>query len=227
MEEFALYQYGLARVAFVRGEYSAARSILHMGLSVDPDYDPALDLLEDIAAREFAQGIGRAANELKEYFGKLNDSYRQRQQKKLKTVSPAVDDMIGLYSADLLRPMVRALAPDRKLTGLRKADLQHLVRDLLLDNQVLSFIVHQQLRAVEREALQAVLAEGGAMPLEQFRRSFGDDADESPWWGPHDPTSIGGRLRLHGLLVETTGKDRLYIAVPVELRAPLARLINT
>jgi tetratricopeptide (TPR) repeat protein len=60
-EEFALYQYGLARVAFVRGEYSAARSILHMGLSVDPDYEPALDLLEDIDAREFAQGIGNGS----------------------------------------------------------------------------------------------------------------------------------------------------------------------
>jgi tetratricopeptide (TPR) repeat protein len=225
-DEFALYQYGMARVAFARADYAAARAILNTGLSVVPDYKPALDLLGDIDAREFSLGVGQAANELKEYLQERDASYRQRQQKKLKTLSPAVDDIIGLYSADLLRPIARALAPERKLTGLRKADLQHLVRDLLLEGEVLSFVVHQQLRAVERDALQAVLAAGGSMPLEQFRQNFGDDAEESPWWHYHQPTSIGGRLRLHSLLVETSVKGGVYVAVPLELREPLARLMS-
>ena len=81
-------------------------------------------------------------------------------------------------------------------------------------------------RTAERAALAAVLDAGGALPQDQFRAAYGDDAAESPWWTNAPPASVAGRLRLRCLLAETTVAGTVYLAVPAELRAPLAAVLQ-
>ena len=75
----------------------------------------------------------------------------------------------------------------------------------------------------ERAALHEVLDRGGTMPWAELDARYGNDLDESPYWNYHEPETVMGRLRLHGLLVETTVEGELLVAVPVELRKLLTR----
>ncbi len=224
-EEFVLYQYGLAKVAVAREDYIAARSLLDLALAVDPDYAPALKLQSWLQTQEFMAPGGL----WEQFRGRLagqQAQYRHRQQAKLMTLTPSVAAVVGIYTAEQLHPIAHAVAPSQRLTGLRKADLQQLVIDALLDPATVESIVKRALKDIERAALGAVLAAGGAMLQDQFRTTYGDDAAESPHWQYVPPESVAGRLRLHCLLVETTVDGAVYLAVPAELRAPLAVVLQ-
>ena len=65
------------------------------------------------------------------------------------------------------------------------------------------------------------------MPQQEFRAAYGDDAAESPWWQYTLPTSVAGRLRLQCLLAETTVAGVVYLAIPAELRGPLAAALRS
>ncbi len=225
-EEFAFYQYGLAQVAIARKEYDAARSMLNLALSIAPDYEPVTNLLAHLEEIEYHLGIGEIWERAHERFLASNAEYRRRQQAKLATLAPSVVDTVGVYSAEVLRSIAKAVAPQRRLTGLRKADLKQLVTEALLEPETIEFIVGQRLSDTERAALAAVLAAGGVMPQDQFRAAYGDDAADSPWWQYHLPESVAGRLRLHCLLAETTVEGTVYLAVPVELRVSLAAVLQ-
>jgi hypothetical protein len=51
-----------------------------------------------------------------------------------------------------------------------------------------------------------------------FDQKFGNDLDESPYWHYHEPETVMGRLRAHGLLVEVKVEGKLLVSIPVELR---------
>jgi tetratricopeptide (TPR) repeat protein len=224
-KEFTLYQLGLAHVALTRDQFDAARDFLQMALTVDPEYEPAAALLAHIDAAEFSQHKGNLWERLRDLTVGRNARYRQRQQRKLATLTPTLDDALRIYSTELLRTIAQAMAPAQRLTGLRKADLQRIVRETLLDAASLRLVV-ERLSEPEWTALAAVLAAGGAMPQGVFRAAYGDDGDESPWWSYQLPQSVAGRLRLHGLLAETTVGGTVHLAVPVDLRAPLAAALG-
>jgi Flp pilus assembly protein TadD len=225
-EEFVFYQYGLAQVAVARKEFEAARSLLNMVRSIDPDSKPVTKLLAYLDDIEFRTGTGEIWEKAREGLAARNAQYRRQQQAKLATLSPSVANAVGIYTAELLRPIAKAIAPWQRLTGLRKADLQRLVIEIMLEPATIEFLVNERLSDAECAALAAVLDAGGAMPQHQFRQAYGDDADESPWWQYTLPESVAGRLRLHCLLVETTVDKVVYLATPAELRDPLATALR-
>lgn len=224
-EEFTFYQLGLAQVALARDEFDVARSILQMALGADPEYEPAAELLDRIDTIEFSLGRGDLWERSRELMRGHNARYRERQQRKLATLTPTLDDVLGLYTAELLRAVASAVVPAQRLSGLRKADLQRIIREALTGAASLRHVV-EPLGKTERAALAAVLAAGGAMPQATFRATYGDDADESPWWNYQPPQSVAGRLRLRCLLVETKVEGTVYLSVPADLRAPLAAALG-
>jgi len=226
-EEFMFYQLGLAQVAVARDDFEAARNLLRMSLSIAPDYAPATKLLASLDKTEYARGGGKIWEKMRERMAVRHAQYRGQQQAKLTTLAPSVADAVGIYTGDLLRPIAKALALPQRLSGLRKADLQRLVIEALLDPITIESLVDRRLRDPERVALAAVLDAGGSMPQQQFRQAFGDDAAESPWWQYTEPASVAGRLRLHCLLVETTATGTVYLAIPAELRAPLKTALRS
>ena len=225
-EEFTFYQFGLARIAVARDDFKAARNLLRMALSVDPAYEPATKLLASLDEIEFHTGSGEIWAKIRERTAARNAQHRHKQAGRLKTLTPSLADTIGIYSAELLRPMARAVAPGQRLTGLRKAELQQLVLETLFAPATVEALATGRLSATECAVLAAVLAVGGAMPQQQFRATYGDDAAESPWWQYELPTSVAGRLRLHCLLVEATVAGVVYLAIPAELRGPLATALT-
>lgn len=225
-DEFMFYHVGLARISIARDEFEAARSQLRMALSIDPEYEPAAKLMAAIEDIEFRTGKGEIWARIRERTAARNAEQRLKQQSKLTTLTPSIADLVGIYTAELLHPIAKAVAPRQRLTGLRKAELQRLVIETLLDPATMPFLIDERLNETERTALAAVVAAGGAMPQQLFRAAYGDESAESPWWQYTLPTSVAGRLRLHCLLVETTVDSVVYLAIPVELRAPLAAALS-
>ena len=76
----------------------------------------------------------------------------------------------------------------------------------------------RKLGDAEEAALRQVLARGGSMPWHEFDAAYGNDLDQSHYWQWHEPTTVMGRLRRRGLLVEATVDGELLVAVPRELR---------
>ena len=138
-EEFVFYQYGLAQVAIARKEYDAARSLLNMALSIAPDYEPATKLLAHLEEIEHHLGIGDFWEKAHERLVASYAEYRRRQQAKLATLTPSVADTVGVYSAEVLRPIAKAIAPsaaiDRSAQGGSAAACD---RDRCLSRQPLS-----------------------------------------------------------------------------------------
>jgi hypothetical protein len=62
------------------------------------------------------------------------------------------------------------------------------------------------------------------MAWDAFDDRYGNDLEESRYWQWHTPETTMGRLRLHGLLVEATVDDELYIVVPMDIREGLGRV---
>jgi hypothetical protein len=74
--------------------------------------------------------------------------------------------------------------------------------------------------------LRQVLAQGGAMPWQDFDAGYGNDLEESAYWQWHVPETVMGRLRGRGLLVEATVDDSLLVVVPAELRQGLQEILD-
>ena len=123
-------------------------------------------------------------------------------------------------SKDVLNAMARVILPNGGWSSLRKAELLEKVVEGLKRTDIVERLV-AQLSDTEREALRRVLADGGHMPWHSFDAQYGNDLEESQYWQYHEPETTMGRLRLRGLLVETTVDDELLVAVPLELRPVL------
>ncbi len=132
---------------------------------------------------------------------------------------------IPLYTKDALTGMARVIIPQGGWTSLRKAELRALLAEQLQNSDELKGIV-DDLSDDERQALADVLANGGVLAWETFDERYGNDLEESIYWHYRAPSSIMGRLRVRGLIVEATVDGELFVIIPTELRPLLTPLVE-
>jgi hypothetical protein len=216
-QEMAFYSYTQARVSIHQEDYESARNALQAALDVWPGYEMAEELLERL---QMISTIRTGFGSFFERQRKRDRARRARLQAKLSTLEPSLAEALPLYSKDVLTAMARLILPYGGWSGLRKAELLEKVVEELKRTDIVERLV-AQLSNTEREALHQVLADGGHMPWHDFDAQYGNDLEESQYWQYHEPTTTMGRLRLRGLLVETTVNDELMVAVPLDLRQVL------
>ncbi|MEW6401755.1 MAG: hypothetical protein AB1649_08145 [Chloroflexota bacterium] len=97
--------------------------------------------------------------------------------------------------------------------------------ELILDQEILSEVLEDEIEGDERNTLKWILEGGGWRPWAEFTQKFGDDMDESAYWRYNEPESIPGRLKMSGLLF--TGKlDGQEVAlIPADLRPVLSKVL--
>ena len=221
-QEMAFYSYTQARVSIHQEDYEAARNALQAALEVSPGYEMAEELLERL---QMISTIRTGFGSFFERQRKRDRAKRARLQAKLSTLEPSLSEALPLYSKDVLTAMARLILPYAGWSGLRKAELLEKVVEELRHADVVERLV-AQLSDTERAALHQVLAGGGHMPWHGFDAQYGNDLEESQYWQYHEPTTTMGRLRLRGLLVETTVDDELLVAVPLDLRQVLGESLT-
>jgi hypothetical protein len=64
------------------------------------------------------------------------------------------------------------------------------------------------------------------MAWDDFDARYGNDLEESRYWQWHTPETTMGQLRLRGLLVEATVENKLHVAVPVDVRGDLGKVLG-
>ncbi len=108
----------------------------------------------------------------------------------------------------------------------QRKDREQAVARALTDAERLRQIVRNQLSAGERKLLAYLLEKGGQSASGQVTRRFGRDVEDGWFWNEQPPTSVLGRVRLHGLAfvgrLKTKGRMMRTVAIPRELREPLA-----
>ena len=192
-----------------------------MPLQVYPGYEPAQDLLERlIRVADAEAGLGTFWEEQR----KRDQAKRARLQAQLSTRKPTLAEALPLYTKDALTGMARVTLRFGGWSALRKAELIERIVAALTDPEELEDIV-PELDDEERDALRLVLSYGGHMSWLEFDAAYGNDLDEFADWNYHTPETSMGRLRLCGLLVETTVDGELLVAVPSELRRPLREIL--
>ncbi len=218
-QEMAFYSFTQARVLAQQEEYEGARQALQMALKVWPDYELAENMLERLDS--FAR-IQNGFAFFREQQFERDQAKRVKLQAKLSTPEPSLSEALPLYTKDSLTRMGRVVLPWGGWSALRKAELVQEIITGLVDPE----LVAADLNEDEQNALRRVLAGGGTMPWEDFDAAYGNDLEESPYWQWHEPETTMGRLRLRGLLVETTVAGELLVAIPVELRQRLRELLE-
>jgi len=224
-QEMALYAYTQARILLEQDDYDGARRLLRMALKMQPEYEPARHLLERLDTLE---PIRRAQDRFSSFAEELRKSMqvaRSRLQAKLITSDPSLSEALPLYTKDALKGVARKVIPSGGWSGLRKAELVQEIVDALSDAERLAEVI-EPLGDVERAALGEVLGRGGRMSWAEFDARFGNDLEESGIWAYHEPATTMGRLRVCGLLVESTVSGELWVAVPVELREPARAILR-
>jgi tetratricopeptide (TPR) repeat protein len=215
--EMAFYSYLRARISIHQDDYEAAHNALEAALEVWPEYELARNLLERLQmTRTIRAGFGSFFERQR----KRERAKRARLQAKLSTPDPSLAEALPLYSKDVLTAMARLILPYRGWSTLRKAELLEKVVEELKHAHTVERLV-AQLSDEECEALHQVLADGGHMAWHAFDAQYGNDLEESQYWQYHEPKTTMGRLRLHGLMVETTVNGELMVAVPLDLRQVL------
>jgi tetratricopeptide (TPR) repeat protein len=223
-QETAFYEFTRAQILVRRGEYDSAAALLRNVLELQPAYEPAQDLLEWIEKRggwrDVLGGWAEGRRSYWEEHRKRDRAWRERLQSQLSTLQPTLAEALPLYTKDGLTGMAREVMPWGGWSALRKAELISAIIGALTNPKNLERMA-QNLTGEGQEALHTVLNRGGAMAWEDFDARYGNDLDESRYWQWHTPETTMGQLRLHGLLVEATVDDALYVAVPVDLRDDL------
>ena len=106
-----------------------------------------------------------------------------------------------------------------------RKDREQAVANALMDADRLWQVVCGELSATERELLGFLLEKGGQVASGQVTRRFGRDVEDGWFWNEQPPTSVLGRVRLHGLAfvgrLEAKGRMMRTVAIPRELREPL------
>jgi tetratricopeptide (TPR) repeat protein len=221
-QEMAFYSFTQARIHIKKEEYEEARKALELALEIWPEYELAQNLLERLNL------IALTGKAMKGFWERQHDrdkAWRARFQDKLSTPEPTLAEALPLYSKEVLTGMAHHVARWGGWTTLRKTELIEYLIDQLDDADNLDWLVGR-LADEEQDALRQVLARGGAMPWQEFDAAYGNDLEESRYWQWHEPETIMGRLRMHGLLVEATVDGELLIAIPAELRPHLAQILG-
>jgi tetratricopeptide (TPR) repeat protein len=223
-QEMAFFSFLQARIAIEEDDYDTARNALEAALEVEPDYQPAKDLLDRLDNTPF----GFLSGHFKAFMEKQRQRDRSRRetlQTKLKTAEPSLSELLPLYTKDSLTGMAREVIPWGGWSGLRKAELVEELIKALTDHSTLQQVV-DRLSDEEQAALKEVLGEGGSMAWQRFDEQYDNDLDESRHWQWHTPETTMGRLRLLGLLAEATVDDELLVVVPADLRSSLLEILE-
>ena len=127
-----------------------------------------------------------------------------------------------------LDPVCAALEIDIRALKHRK-DRELAIARTLLDSGSLRQVVRGRLSAEERKLLALLVERGGEVPSSTVVRRFGRDDTDGWFWNEAPPTSILGRLRLHGLAFvgRSATAGRRAVVVPRELREPLVAVLET
>ncbi len=221
-QEAAFHKYLQARILALQGEYDDAERVAKVALKIQPGYKPARQLLEGL---ESAIRMQRNADAYWERQRKRDLAWRERLQDALTTATPSLAEALPLYTKNALTGMAREVIPYGGWSSLRKAELIDEIIGALTDRSNLTLIV-EGLDQTEQQALGTVLEHGGTMPWHAFDERYDNDLEASRYWDFHVPESTMGRLRFHGLLVETTVDDELRIAVPDDLRGDLQHILG-
>lgn len=116
-----------------------------------------------------------------------------------------------------------AQALDLPIEG-RRGEREKAIAERLRDPEVQQRLLRDRLEARERELLELVVK--GPRPVEAIYQEFGNDEDDGWFWNESLPTSVLGRLRLHGLVfVGYTDRHGVAAIVPKELREDLEELL--
>ena len=219
--DMALYSYVQAQIYIHQEEYDRAHKALELALEVWPGYELAEEALQRL---EFVTRVRTGFDSFFERQRKRDQAARVRLQAKLSTADPSLDAALAIYTKDVLGGMARLVLPEGGWSGLRKAELLARVVEGLSNADNVKRIAGQ-LAAGEQAALRQVLASGGHMSWQDFDAEYDNDLEASHYWQWHEPKTVMGRLRQRGLLVETTVDGELLVAVPLEVRQPLAEVL--
>ncbi len=111
-----------------------------------------------------------------------------------------------------------------------RKDREQAVARILADADRLHEIVRDQLSAKERELVAYLLEKGGQAASGVVKRRFGRDDEDGWFWNEQPPTSVLGRLRLHGLAfvgrLPVKGRKVRSVAIPRELRETLGAALE-
>ncbi len=239
-EERSMYHFLRARLFQTEGRTEEAKKDLAASLVAMPDFEPALNLLEEIEKGPspfwgFPDMFGLDfydEEEDREEWEKM----RRRQRRQISRTDAGLAEILASHPADVLRSIARTLSQYSGWSALKKAELVDRVTSLLLDRDNLTRVVNK-LRDQDRAALGALLQSGGAMLRQEFEERFpGEGTEEEEeeeeedldWsWGLDlPPWTPFEKLRSYGLLAEGLVDGQEIMIVPVELRGLLPEVMG-
>jgi Flp pilus assembly protein TadD len=212
--ELALLSYIQARIHIEYDEHDQARNRLETALEVYPDYELVQDLFDRLTTIEEEN---KRWLQFWEKQHRREQARRERQRSQINTPDPTLSEALGIYTKEILTAIARRIIPWGGWSSFKKAELHQYLVDYLLDGDSLARVL-ESLSPEERKAFEHVRANGGTLAWDLFDQDFDNDLDESPYWQYHEPESVMGRLRAHGLLVEVRVEGKLLVSIPVELR---------
>ena len=225
----AFYDLTQARLLLQQGQLEAATELLRTIVQRTPDYEPGREILESIEHLELEHGfLEEMSSETVAYWEgrRERELARRRQlQEQLNTLAPSLSDALPLYTKDALKGMARQVVLAGGWSTLRKAELVDKIIASLTDQDALLWVLTHLMADEERHALRTVMRNGGAMEGDAFDARYDNDLLESRHWNDIPPTTVMGWLRFHGLLVEATVDDALFVVVPVDVRSALTAFL--
>lgn len=221
-EEYTFLTFTRARMHYLLEEYEQSLHLLDMALEVDPDYEPAIDLFEDIEW-EVERRVHREGWRQEQI--ERGRRKRRKLQSTIDSDAPGLEQALNVQTKDSLTEIARTVDLERGWSTLKKAELVRAITNHLSNAASLAEVI-DALKPVEKQALTEVMQRDGVMAWEDFDANFGNDLEESQYWRFNPPETVMGRLRLHGLIAEATVHDDLLIVIPFELRSMLAELLS-
>jgi Flp pilus assembly protein TadD len=213
--------YVRARLAVEQKDWEAAINSLELALQIDPDYEPAQKMLQNLKTVDLLRSSFSSWHERDLV---RREKKRKQLQAKLTTSDPSLKEALGLYTREVLTSIARATLLHGGWSTLKKAELQRYLEEQLQIPYVLESVIGS-LTESERHALRQLLDKGGWMGWEDFNTRHDNDLEESPYWQWHEPETVMGRLRQRLLLVEATVQEELILTIPNELRILLQELV--
>lgn len=217
-QEYAFLCFTRARMHYLRDELKQALHLLELALEVDPEYEPALDLIDDIEW-EVERRLRREG--WRQEQAERDRRKRRKLQSAIGSDAPDLEKALGVHTKDSLTEIARTVDLEPGWSTLKKAELIRRIAHHLSDARSLANVI-DALKPVEKKALGLVMQREGVMGWEDFDAEFGNDLEESQYWRFNPPESVMGRLRLHGLIAEATVAGELLIVIPLELRGMLS-----
>ena len=216
-DEVAFMNCVRAKCLIAREAFTDAIACLDIALAVQPDYQPAEELLEWVERRQTIEAV---SGSFWDRMRRRHLAARRRLQQRITHLEPTLQEVLELYSKEVLTGVSRAVMVSGRWSALKKPDLIRVLVANLLKPGSLEFVLHS-LHDEDIAALRDVLRQGGVMLWSDFEARYGSDLEASPYWNFHEPDAVMGRLRVRALLAEATVEGTLYVCVPLEMRQPL------